>query len=83
MLNTLLLAVVERAVDWSPGVAVVMIACNVLTFILGRLTISQKNVGPAPTLFAGMSLASLIATTSLGHILGAGAILGLSNVGVL
>ncbi len=83
MLNMPLLAVAERAINWSPNVAVVMIVCNVLVFAIGRATISQKNVGPLPTLFAGMSLASLIATTSLGHILGAGAILGLSNLGVL
>lgn len=83
MLNTPLLAVAERAVDWSPSVAVVMIVCNVVAIAIGRATISQKNVGPAPTTFAGMSLAALVGSACLGHILGAGAILGLSNVGVL
>ena len=83
MLNMPLLAVAERAVNWSPSVALVMITCNVLAFAIGRLTINQKNVGPAPTTFAGMSLAALIGSAALGHILGAGAILGLSNLGVL
>jgi photosystem I subunit 10 len=83
MLNTSLLAVAERAVDWSPSVAVVMIVCNVLAIAIGSLTIKQKNVGPASGMFGGMSLAALLGSASLGHILGAGAILGLSNVGIL
>ena len=83
MLNMPLFAVAERAVNWGPNVAIVMIVCNVVAIAIGRATISRKNVGPAPTTFGGMSLAALIGSASLGHILGAGAILGLSNLGVL
>ena len=38
---------------------------------------------PSPDYFGGMGLPALLATTSLGHILGIGAILGLANMGIL
>ena len=44
------------------------------------------NVGaklPNDAFFGGMSHASLLATTSLGHVIGIGAILGLATRGVL
>ncbi|MBM5820771.1 MAG: photosystem I reaction center subunit PsaK, partial [Cyanobacteria bacterium K_DeepCast_150m_m2_101] len=38
---------------------------------------------PNAAMFGGMSHASLLATTSFGHVLGMGAILGLAARGVL
>lgn len=81
-----LLAMMADTSPWSPKVGVVMLIANVLAIVIGRLTIKYPNVGPqlpAPQLFGGLSLPALLATTSFGHILGAGAILGLSNMGVL
>ncbi|MBR8832004.1 MAG: Photosystem I reaction center subunit PsaK 1 [Chroococcopsis gigantea SAG 12.99] len=88
MYTPLLLAVeqVAASVEWSPKVAVVMIIANILAIAFGKATIQQQNKGPAlpsPALFGGMSLAALLGTTSFGHILGAGAILGLARLGVL
>lgn len=86
MLTSVLLATVPNTLEWSPNVALVMIACNILAIIIGKLTIQHPNVGPelpSPNLFGGLSLGALLGTTSLGHIIGAGAILGLSNLGVL
>lgn len=86
MLTSVLLATVPNTLEWSPNVALVMIACNILAIVIGKLTIQQPNVGPelpSPNLFGGLSLGALLGTTSLGHIIGAGAILGLSNLGVL
>ena len=34
-------------------------------------------------MFGGMGWPALLATTSLGHVIGLGAILGLANVGIL
>jgi photosystem I subunit X len=71
---------------WSPKVGAVMIIANIIAIAIGRLTIKYPNVGPqlpAPQFFGGLSLPALLATTSFGHILGAGAILGLSNMGIL
>ncbi|KMW70410.1 photosystem I reaction center subunit X [Limnoraphis robusta CS-951] len=70
-------------VSWSPKTAIVMIICNIVMFAVGKFVIQKPNVGPAPNTFLGMSLAALIGTACLGHIVGAGVILGLANVGTL
>lgn len=70
-------------VPWGANVAIVMIICNIVTFAIGRAVIQKPNVGPAPNTFFGMSLAALIGTACLGHIVGTGVILGLANVGAL
>ena len=53
---------------------------------IGKATIKYPNEGaqlPNPAMFGGMSHASLLATTSFGHVLGMGAILGLAARGVI
>jgi photosystem I subunit 10 len=77
---------VPHTVQWSPKVALVMIICNIIAIAFGKATIKKQNEGPAlpsPELFGGMGLGALLGTTSFGHILGAGTILGLSRLGVL
>lgn len=82
MLHSVLLAAAFRASNWSPSVAVVMIVCNIIAIAVSRFTIQRPHVGPeVPGL--GLSVPALIAATSFGHILGAGAILGLTNTGAL
>ncbi|MEB3262929.1 MAG: photosystem I reaction center subunit PsaK [Synechococcus sp.] len=81
-----LLALAPASVAWSPKVGLVMIVCNVIAIAIGKATIKQPNVGaqlPNAAMFGGMSHASLLATTSFGHILGMGAILGLASRGVV
>ena len=81
-----LLAVTPSTVEWSPKVALVMIICNIIAIAIGKYGIQKQNVGlelPASELFGGMSHGAMLACTSLGHIIGAGAILGLATVGVL
>lgn len=73
---------------WSIKVAIIMIACNLFAVAIGRFAIQQRGVGPAlpvnvPGLFEGFGWAELLATASLGHILGAGIILGLGGTGAL
>ncbi|MBE9078720.1 photosystem I reaction center subunit PsaK [Romeria aff. gracilis LEGE 07310] len=77
---------VPHTPEWSPKIAVVMIVCNIIAIAIGKFGIRQQNVGPsmpAPQFFGGMSLGAVLATTSFGHLIGAGAILGLANLGVL
>ena len=72
--------------SWSPKVALVMIVCNVLAIAVGKATIKHPNVGaelPSPAFFGGMSHAALLGTTSLGHLLGIGAIQGMAARGML
>ncbi len=87
MLTSTLLALAPRSVEWSPSVAIVMIICNVLAIAIGKFTIQHKNVGlglpSSNQFFGGMGHGAMLGVTSLGHILGAGAILGLSSAGVL
>jgi photosystem I subunit 10 len=81
-----LLAIAPASVSWSPKVALVMIICNVVAIGIGKATIKYPNEGaqlPNAAMFGGMSHASLLATTSLGHIFGIGAILGLAARGVV
>ena len=86
MLNLTLLALVPKTLEWSPKVAIVMIVCNILAIAFAKLTVKYPNVGPempASNLFGGFSLPAVLGATSFGHILGAGAILGLSYIGAL
>ncbi|WP_017660931.1 photosystem I reaction center subunit PsaK [Baaleninema simplex] len=73
---------------WSLNVAIIMIVCNLFAVAIGRFAIQKRGVGPAlpvnvPGLFEGFGWAELLATASLGHILGAGIILGLGGTGAL
>ena len=74
------------SVSWSPKVAIVMVVCNILAIAFGKLTMKDYAKGPAmpsPNLFGGFGLPAVLATTSFGHVLGIGAILGLSSIGAL
>jgi photosystem I subunit X len=80
------LAAVPATLSWSPKVAVVMILCNILAIAIGKFTIKYPNSGPAmpsPNLFGGFGLPAVLATTSFGHLIGTGVILGLANLGAL
>jgi photosystem I subunit 10 len=86
MYSTLLLTAVPTTIVWSPKVAFVMIACNIVAIAFGKLTIAKPSEGPslpAPAMFGGMGLGAVLGTTSFGHILGVGVILGLASAGVL
>ena len=77
------LGTVPNTVEWSPMVAIVMVVCNLLAFAIGKQTIQIPDADPAGGTFLGLGLPALLAVTSLGHAIGAGAILGLANIGVL
>ncbi len=75
-------------VPWSANVAIVMIACNLVSVALGYFVIRNRGYGPAlpielPAIFTGFGWPELLATMSFGHLLGAGFILGMANAGLL
>lgn len=87
MLSQILIAT-ARTTSWSPGVGLIMVVCNLFAIAIGYYAIQKRGVGPKlpvemPAMFTGFGLPELLATTSFGHILGAGMILGLSNAGLL
>jgi photosystem I subunit 10 len=81
-----LISVVPQTAAWSAKTASVMIICKVGFIFAGRYIIQSKGQGPnlpGPISAIGLNLPEFLATTSLGHIIGAGAILGLGYLGVL
>ncbi|MBP0022147.1 MAG: photosystem I reaction center subunit PsaK [Cyanobacteria bacterium SBLK] len=87
-MNLTLLAVAPTTIEWNFSVALVMIFCNLFAIAIGRFAIQKSGRGPdlpiaKPALWKGFGIPELLATTSFGHLLGAGMILGLSNAGVL
>nr|QHO64211.1 photosystem I reaction center subunit X [Lympha mucosa] len=70
---------------WSMQIALVMIICNVIAIIIGRYGIQVRNTAISiPILnIIDLSLTELLATTSLGHIIGAGTILGLRSINLI
>ena len=85
-LSLLATTVVPRTVEWGPQVAIVMILCNIGAIAFGKATMRSQTAGPtlpSPQFIGGMGLPAVLATTSLGHIIGIGAILGLASMGIL
>ncbi len=77
-----------KTIDWNVSVCLVMIFCNLFAIVIGRYFIQKPGQGPAlpvpkAEVWDTFGMPELLATTSLGHILGAGIILGLANAGVL
>jgi photosystem I subunit X len=88
LINSTLILATATTANWSPSVAIVMIAANLFAIAIGYYAIQRRGVGPAlpvelPAMFTGFGIPELLATASFGHILGAGFILGLSNAGLL
>jgi photosystem I subunit X len=75
--STLLIAMTPMSQAWSPTIAIIMVLAN----LLGVAAASKsKKVGPN---VGPLSAGQLIGGTCFGHVLGAGAILGLTGIGVI
>jgi photosystem I subunit 10 len=86
MNHDLLLAIVPQTTEWSVKTGFLMVLSNIICIIAGRSVIQVKSSGPALPLsgpFSNFGLPELLATASLGHIVGCGAILGLGYIGLL
>ncbi len=80
------LATVPSTLEWNTNVAITMIICNVVAIAFAKATMKDPSAGPqlpGGIFFGGMGLPALLATTSFGHLLGVGVILGLANLGAL
>jgi photosystem I subunit 10 len=77
---------VPTTLEWSPTVGLTMIICNIIAIAFAKLTMKEPSAAPqlpGGDFFGGMGLPALLATTSFGHLLGVGVILGLANLGAL
>lgn len=81
----IMLTDIPKTVSWSSQIAAIMIICNLIAIAIGRYAIKIRGIGPSIPIsqMEGFGLPELLATTSLGHILGAGTIIGLSANGIL
>lgn len=73
--------------EWTPAVGLVMVIFNIVGLFIARNAVKVRGVGPSVPIpgLGGkdFGLAQFIAGTSFGHILGTGAILGLTNAGII
>jgi photosystem I subunit 10 len=85
MYTYMLLSSLSSTPNWSTQIAIIMITCNLVAIVIGRYAIKVRGLGPSIPIsgIAGFGLAELLATTSLGHILGVGAIIGLRSIGLV
>ena len=79
----ILINILPSTTQWSIQNSIIMIVCNLLAILIGRYGIQIRGLGPSLPVIAGFGLSELIATTSLGHILGAGTILGLRSINII
>lgn len=85
MIHSILLAAqatVPATPVWSLKIGLVMVICNILGLVLVRIGTQDRGSKP-PSPVPGFGFPQLLAGTSFGHILGAGAILGLTNIGAI
>lgn len=78
----ILLNALPSGTTWSIQNSIIMIICNLIAILIGRYAIQVRGLGPSIPIYgiAGFGLSELLATTSLGHILGAGTIIGLTSI---
>jgi len=79
----LYLSSIPKSTNWSLKIAIIMVLCNLLSIAIGRYAIKIRSLGPSIPILGieGLGLPELLATTSLGHIIGAGVIIGLKSTG--
>nr|YP_010199351.1 photosystem I reaction center subunit X [Gracilariopsis tenuifrons]AXF36150.1 photosystem I reaction center subunit X [Gracilariopsis tenuifrons]UAD89209.1 photosystem I reaction center subunit X [Gracilariopsis tenuifrons] len=85
-MNTqIFITLAEYTPTWSISNAIIMLVCNLLCIGLGRYAIQVRGLGPSIPILGlkGLGLPELLATTSLGHIIGAGTIIGLNSLGTI
>nr|YP_009392216.1 photosystem I reaction center subunit X [Osmundaria fimbriata]ARW60778.1 photosystem I reaction center subunit X [Osmundaria fimbriata] len=77
--------IISDNVLWSAKISLIMIICNLICIGIGRYAIKIRGLGPSIPLLGleGLGLPELLATTSLGHVMGAGTILGLRSIGLI
>nr|QCI06248.1 photosystem I reaction center subunit X [Dicranema revolutum] len=83
--TNIILTIAPHTTMWSIKHAIIMIISNLIAVSIGRYSIKVRGLGPGITILGldSFGLPELLATTSLGHVIGAAAIIGLSSIGVI
>ncbi len=74
--------------DWNWSGTPIIIGASLLALLIIPRTIEEPHVGtkmplPFPSVFNNPSVGTFLAAMATGHIVGIGAVLGLTNLGVL
>nr|YP_009392640.1 photosystem I reaction center subunit X [Bostrychia tenella]ARW61202.1 photosystem I reaction center subunit X [Bostrychia tenella] len=79
------LSIVSTNSMWSVKIGIIMIICNLICIGIGRYAIQIRGLGPSIPILGleGLGLPELLATTSLGHIIGAGTVIGLRSISLI
>jgi photosystem I subunit X len=86
LLDNLIFAAIPHTEPWGLNTVLVMIICNsVAIAIVAARSLLSRSTSPTeiPTGLGKLDFATLIAAMSLGHILGVGFSLGLTNLGII
>nr|BDA97102.1 photosystem I subunit X [Cryptomonas borealis] len=86
MYTNLLISIVPQTAGWSAKIATIMILSNIICIITSKYTTQLKGSQNSLFLngsFKNFTLPELIASTSLGHMVGIGIVLGLGYIGAL
>lgn len=69
-------------VELNTKINVIMISCNIIAILIGRYTIKLRGLTPFnnTATLKKFGMPELLATMSLGHIIGVASILGLTNI---
>jgi photosystem I subunit X len=80
LLNNLIIAAIPHTEPWGFNTAFVMIVCNLVSLAILLL---NSYLDGNPALAPKFALPELLATFSIGHIIGVGMVLGLTNIGTI
>jgi photosystem I subunit X len=88
MLMTVQQTVPNTGTDWDWTGTPIIIGASLLCLLIIPRSIEEPHVGskmplPFPSLFNNPSVGTFLASMAAGHIIGIGAVLGLTNLGVL
>ncbi|OKH35663.1 photosystem I reaction center subunit PsaK [Calothrix sp. HK-06] len=78
----------NSAVEWNWTGTIIIVGASLLALLIIPRTIEEPHVGnkmplPFPSVFNNPSVGTFLAAMATGHIVGIGAVLGLTNLGVL
>jgi photosystem I subunit X len=78
----------NSSTEWNWSGTPIIIGASLLCLLIIPRTIEEPHVGskmplPFPSLFNNPSVGTFLASMSAGHLIGIGAVLGLTNLGVL
>lgn len=78
----------NSAVEWNWNGSAIIIGASLLALLIIPRVVRYPKVGPKmplpfPSVFNDPSVGTFLAAMSTGHLIGIGAVLGLTNLGVL